>query len=213
MPKIAIVGTHGGGKTTLGRLLATHLSFDLITERVRQTAKALGYGTPRDVPDDDRPLFQWASLMSQVSAEDRNESFVSDRSTVDYAAYWTLLINPCRDDYQDYRTLARIFARRYDALILVPAPVRAEEDGARFTHMVHETDVTMRGLLEEWELHGKVIEVLTDGPENRLQEVIAALKERGIIDPFDGDPGNEFGASRLGVPLRTQPRPPAGYRE
>lgn len=182
--KLAIVGTHGGGKTTLGRLLASHLSLDLITERVRPCARDLGFGTPRDVPDEKRPMFQWASLISQISAEERNASYVSDRSTVDYAAYWSLLVCKGRDDYHDYRDLARIYARRYDTLILVPAPQWAEEDGQRFTHMVNETDEMMRHLLAEWELMPKVIEVTVDGPDNRLREVVTKLKERGLIEPW-----------------------------
>ena len=183
MPKIGITGTHGGGKSTLAGLLAGAINHDLIVEKVYSTAIALGYKGPSFIPPEAMALFQWEVLVAQAEAEGRMNDFITDRTFLDFAAYWILNTGVFTGpEWGNYTALCARRARAYDIIFYVPPNSKGcEENGKRFTHGVTIIDEVIRRYIREWGLDEKVVKLTSDDPQARLAEVMAALDLRGLI--------------------------------
>lgn len=182
-PRIALSGSAGTGKTTLGRRLAADLGVPYVEEGMRRRLEA---GLDLHTLDMDGLSSLIEELwQEQCDAEDdavrTSGGFVSDRSHVDYAAFW---LHYGLTDAEE-RTLAffeRVFERArasHDLVALLPFGVlRLEDDGVRSTNDFVQLrfHLLVEGLLRR-ELDARAwIEVeRTDDFERRVDAVQRAI--------------------------------------
>lgn len=146
-PRIAISGSAGTGKTTLGRALAAELGVPFVEEGMRRRIEAgfrpHGYGAR-----------EWASLVRELWAEHRaaeeaaGEGFVADRSSLDFAAFWLHYgLHEDVDATEEFVAGLRAHAARYDRIVLLPwGALPLVDDGVRSTN--RWTQLRFHGILE-----------------------------------------------------------------
>ncbi|MCY2960095.1 MAG: histidine phosphatase family protein [Planctomycetota bacterium] len=134
-PRIAISGSAGTGKTTLGKRLASDLGVPFVEEGMRRRIEAgfrpHGYGAR-----------EWAALMRDLWEEHRAGEdaaaggFVADRSSLDFAAFW--LHYGLHEDVEATERFVeemRAHAARYDRIVLLPwGALPLVDDGVRSTN-------------------------------------------------------------------------------
>ncbi len=79
--RIAIIGTHSTGKTTLAKALSKELNIPFIEECARNH-------DVKHASVEEYIKIQKDILTEQISAENKHLDFISDRSTIDNLAYW-----------------------------------------------------------------------------------------------------------------------------
>lgn len=134
-PRIALCGSAGTGKTTLGRALSQHFGVPYIPEGMRARLESgldvqgLGHEGLRDLV---REL--WAEQRArEADAIARAGGFVADRSPVDYAAFW-LTYRFTDDPDATARFFEETFGTvdEYDRIVCLPwGALPLEADGVR----------------------------------------------------------------------------------
>ncbi len=176
--RIAITGSAGTGKTTLGRALADELGVPFLAERMRERIESgldVGALSRRD----------WRALIeseweSQCAAEAAcPNGFVADRSSVDFAAFW--LHYGLQDERElTERWMARMFAhaRGYERLIVCPwGDLPLVDDGVRSTNRWTQLRYhsILEGLLARM-APGRVLLIADAEPiDARVEHVLAAV--------------------------------------
>lgn len=134
-PRIAISGSAGTGKTTLGRALAAELGVAFVEEgmrrRIERGFRPHGYGAR-----------EWSLLIRELWAEHRaaeeaaTAGFVSDRSSLDFAAFWLHYgLHEDVDATERFVAEMSAHARRYDRIVLLPwGAMPLVDDGVRSTN-------------------------------------------------------------------------------
>lgn len=197
-PRIAVMGTHSVGKTTLARMLAGAWNLHYIPEQAREVAKDMGY-TPATIPVDRFCEFQRraaeAHYVEEVTAE---RGFIADRSIFDYGVYFNNPPSPelaQTDEYEEvkkiYHTLIRRRAPLYSFIIYIPKMFDLVQDQERHGEIEYQE-------LIQAEMENKVLPLiyrintvaeseipvctlLSNGPEARVAEVqawAASIRER-----------------------------------
>lgn len=125
--RIAIVGSHSTGKTTLLRLLAERLEISTLSEVAREMI-AESDKLPHHMTAEERGEFQMGILREQIRRELAAESFLSDRSVFDAVAY-----SFDTPSYGDLRSIAQSHAseRPYHRIFFLPVEFPLEGDGIR----------------------------------------------------------------------------------
>jgi hypothetical protein len=161
MHRIFISGSHGAGKSTLAKLLAEKLGWELKTEAARSVIEKMG--NPKDMDFAQRIAFQDAVYKAQRKNqrnplleydEDERSGMVIDRSLLDVSAYLEWFYDQeCHarrttttdegsvspEDFRAYANLRlKILSDFYlsdgDLLVILPIrPGKPEDDGVRFT--------------------------------------------------------------------------------
>lgn len=145
--RIALSGSAGTGKTTLGRKLAGELGVPFVEEGMRRRIESgfrpHGYGAR-----------EWAALIrdlwdEQRAAEDAAVGgFVADRSSLDFAAFWLHYgLHEDVDETEQFVNEMREHALRYDRIVLLPwGALPLVDDGVRSTN--RWTQLRYHGILE-----------------------------------------------------------------
>jgi broad specificity phosphatase PhoE/nicotinamide riboside kinase len=134
-PRLALSGSAGTGKTTLGRRLAQELGVPFLEERMRARLEA-GFDLHRLSPEDWRQLIRSDWEAQRREQELCAQGFVADRSSLDYAAFW--LHYHLHED--SARTAAFIEemareAQHYQRILLCPhGALPLVDDGVRSTN-------------------------------------------------------------------------------
>lgn len=148
--RLAIVGSHGVGKSILSERLAQELGLPLIEEQARLIAKELGY-TPSTMPEKLLFTFQEQSLLSHFTLEQRHhdKGFIADRSVVDYSAYANSISDVLKDKYhsqrlqlddcEEYCVEQRV--KWYTHIIFVPIMFGLESDGERHVSLEYQRSI------------------------------------------------------------------------
>jgi adenylate kinase family enzyme len=152
--RIGISGAAGTGKTTLAQNLAAKLGLPLIPDFVEEVLREHGKDSWRGINDTRiRHTIRMTALERKIAAEREAEAFVSDKTVVDYLAYW--LLNQMEFETKEQNAavveLVRPHVARYTHRLVLP--YRAEVDFAtgRNQDPVHNLKVAglKRGLWTE----------------------------------------------------------------
>src|SRR5215218_9280620 len=126
--KIAFVGTHGVGKTTLCFDLASQLKrLDLGVDIVKEVARRCPLPINEDTTPDAQAWILHTQIAEELEAQATYEVVICDRSVLDNYAY--LVARPGRQP--DLDPLVGKWIRSYDALFKVPVVSLPSYDGTR----------------------------------------------------------------------------------
>ena len=138
LPRVAVTGSAGVGKTTLGRALAEIFGVPLIGEGMRARIEA---GLDLHTLDCDGhralllELFDEALTDTRV-AVDTAHGFVADRCSIDFAAFWLYYgFGLDRDATQAVFARAEAAVADYDLIVVLPwGAIPLVADGVRSTN-------------------------------------------------------------------------------
>lgn len=179
--RIGIVGAQSVGKTTLANDLVQATNSTLIEEQIRisnDKFSLLGYqALDQIVASAWYSNFMFDILINQVQKEVlAKRGFVSDRTTLDYYAYYELLSN---DPPEVQKIIKGLFLPRfqdsYDLIYYLPITFDLVNDGYR--HMDHklqcQADARLQTLLKPYP---NVVAIHAHSPEERLDKAVKILK-------------------------------------
>lgn len=136
--KIAFIGSHGVGKTTLCFDVAARLKrLDLGVELVKEVARACPLPINRDTTVEAQAWILHSQIAEELVATDRYDVVVSDRSVLDNYAYMAHQLGP----HPAYIPLVRDWMGTYDAVFKVPIIEPPSFDGTRDTSEVFQREV------------------------------------------------------------------------
>lgn len=168
--RIAIVGSHSTGKTTLLRLLSERLEISTLSEVAREMI-AESDKLPHHMTAAERGDFQMGILREQIRRELASESFLSDRSVFDAVAY--AFDTP---SYEDLHSVAEEHAvpRPYDRIFFLPVEFPLEGDDIRSQDEDYRLAIETE-LLKILERTGTPYVRITGTPEARLSACLESL--------------------------------------
>ncbi len=180
--RIALSGSAGTGKTTLGRALADRLGVPFIEEGMRTRIEngfdihSLDVGGLRNLV---RELWE-EQLEAQAAAGD---AYVVDRSSIDYAAFWLhYSLYEEREETDSFIADLCSAAPRYDRILLFPWGVLPmEADGVRATNrwLQLRYQTILEGLLERYTERERITRVPNSIDfDERLRAVEAAIENQ-----------------------------------
>lgn len=172
--KIAIVGSHGVGKTTLAKKLSKILQFPVIPDIARK-AVSKGFAINETTP----PETQFWILSKQIEYErELKDNFIADKTLFDNIVYPRYIFR----DPHFLKILEDIVFRnaKYDLLLYVPIEIPLKLDGVRSpdTTFQKKIDSGYLKLLKDWKLIYH--EIRGNIPER-------VKKSLDIINPFNND--------------------------
>lgn len=159
--KLAMIGSHGVGKTTLCYGIAARLkSLDLPVEVVHEVARRCPLPINQDTSVDAQAWILHTQIAEEVVASHRYPVVVCDRSVLDNYVY--LLLAAGR--HEILGPLVDAWLESYDLLVHVPIVDRLRTDGIR------SADPTFRRAVEDRlqkELDGRNLPLVRLDPEDR----------------------------------------------
>jgi predicted ATPase len=170
--KIALVGTHGVGKTTLCFDIAARLKrLDLGVDLVKEVARDCPLPINRDTTLDAQTWILHTQCAREIAAARSGDVVVCDRSVLDNYAY--LVHSMGRRKELD--PWIRAWCAGYDGMYLVPLWQRPTFDGTRdtdpdFQRSIHETLVS---LVEDFGLN--VVRLQPDRPDCWVGQILKDL--------------------------------------
>ena len=152
--KIAFIGTHGVGKTTLCYDLAASLKRrDVSVELVREVARDCPLPINRETTVRAQAWILHTQIAWELQAEEKAEAVVCDRAVVDNFCY---LKRAATGDPAEkvLEALVRAWMPSYGLLVKVPVVADPRYDGVRDTDVAfqHEIDEMLGEILRAWEI-------------------------------------------------------------
>jgi nicotinamide riboside kinase len=170
--KIAFMGSHGVGKTTLCFDLAARLKrLDLAVDLVKEVARSCPLPINRDTTVEAQSWILHSQIAEELVASARYEVVICDRSVLDNYAYLVHLVGR----RAEYETLVRRWMESYRALFKVPVLSPPSFDGTRDTSGSFQSEIDR--LIDEL-LDAMEIPHLRLDPEDRdgwVESVIRAV--------------------------------------
>lgn len=173
--KIAFIGTHGVGKTTLCYDLAAALKRrDLTVELVREVARECPLPINRDTTIKAQAWILHTQIAWELQAEAKAEVVVCDRAVLDNYCYLKRAA-PGEPHVKVLEGLVRAWLPTYDVLFRVPIVGDPSFDGVRDTDLAfqHDIDALLLATLEEW--HVPFVTLDPGGREGWAKRAIEAL--------------------------------------
>lgn len=186
--KIALVGTHGVGKTTLG--ISIYHFFQ------RKMSVKFSTGIPREIINRGFKLGKDATLasyieyivaqLSALSEADKFDLFISDRSILDTYAY--ALVNKKRGNSLISDTELRLLQlvwelerERYDLFIYLPIQFCMEKDGVRPEGELYRAEVSNQ-MLQLLKNNNLPVEIVTGNKEAMYKAAVSIIEQ--FLDSF-----------------------------
>lgn len=136
--KVAFVGSHGVGKTTLCFELAAQLKrLDLSVDLVKEVARRCPLPINEDTTYDAQAWILHTQIAEEIATSAAHEVVVCDRSVLDNYAY--LVARVGRRPELD--VLVRTWVRDYHALVKVPVLAAPTFDGRRATGRTFQLEI------------------------------------------------------------------------
>jgi nicotinamide riboside kinase len=149
--KVAFIGTHGVGKTTLCFDLAALLKRrDLNVDMVKEVARLSPLPVNRQTSLEAQTWILTTQIAEEIRSAAHHQVVVCDRSVLDNYAYMLLACGRQRA----FETLARHWMKTYDRLFKVPISGEPSADGFRDTDefFMRTIDQIVDELLDRWKL-------------------------------------------------------------
>lgn len=173
--KIAFLGSHGVGKTTLcyglaARLKASDISLEVVTEIARRCPLPINKKTTLAA----QGWILHTQIAEEILASARYEVVICDRSVLDNFIYLLLSSGP----QPEFRNLVESWIDTYDLLVEVPILSSVQPDGLRSTDPAFRLAVHERLVKEIDLLDVRVVKLQGLEREQWLDHVEAAVKDR-----------------------------------
>lgn len=184
--KLAFVGTHGVGKTTLCYDLAAQLKrLDLGVELVKEVARRCPLPINEETTLDAQAWILHTQIAEELEASARYEAVICDRSVLDNYAYLVARVGRRKD----LDALVASWIRSYNVLFKVPVIAAPSFDGMRAVSRAFqlEIDETIDRLLLDFDvpiLH--LYAGARDGWVNVVMDSLHLPKHPPQIDLFGG---------------------------
>jgi thymidylate kinase len=185
--KIAFIGTHGVGKTTLCYDLAACLKKrDVTVELVREVARECPLPINRDTTLTAQSWILHTQIAWELAAAAKSEVVVCDRAALDNFCYLKRA-GGAGDREKVLEALVASWTPTYDVLVKVPICGKLRFDGVRDTDIrfQHDIDELIDATLEAWG-----VPHVTLDPENRegwigavLAQLLPVLKPQELLFP------------------------------
>ena len=172
--KIAFVGTHGVGKTTLCFDLASQMKrLDLGVDLVKEVARRCPLPINEETTPDAQAWILHTQIAEELEASSTYEVVICDRSVLDNYAYLVARVGR----RADLDPLVGSWIRTYDALFKVPVIDLPSFDGTRAVSPTfqHEIDTTIDQLIEAFN-----VEVHQLDPEDRDTWIPFVMQSLGM---------------------------------
>lgn len=139
--KIAFIGSHGVGKTTLCYGLAARLKIlDIGLDLVREVARRCPLPINLETTVEAQAWILHTQIAEEIATSQRNRVVICDRSVLDNFVYLLISSGP----QPDLEHLVRSWIASYDLLIYVPIVERPSADGLRSTDPLFQEAVAQR---------------------------------------------------------------------
>ncbi|MDH3290457.1 MAG: ATP-binding protein [Gemmatimonadota bacterium] len=136
--KIAFIGTHGVGKTTLCFDLAARLKrLDLGVDIVKEVARACPLPINEDTTLDAQAWILHTQIAEEIAAGTQYEAVICDRSVLDNYAYLVHRIGR----RPEYDALVRTWVGTYSGLFKVPVLQEPSFDGTRAVSRTFQMEI------------------------------------------------------------------------
>ena len=168
--KVAFIGTHGVGKTTLCFDLASRLKrLDLGVDIVKEVARACPLPINRDTTVEAQAWILHSQIAQEIEALARNEVVICDRSVIDNYAY--LVHRAGR--LPEYDALVSRWVGTYAGLFKVPILQAPSFDGTRDLSATFQADIdtVIDELVDAFDVPCRILD-----PANREGWVEAVLE-------------------------------------
>ncbi len=171
--KLAFIGTHGVGKTTLCfELAATLKRLDLSVDLVKEVARSCPLPINRETTDAAQNWILHTQVAREIELIDGYDAIVCDRAVVDNYAYMVHATGR-RPEMEPF---IRYWMKTYDLLVKVPVIAPPSFDGTRDTSVDFQSDIdqSINQLLAEFELD--FLELPGDSRAGWLEMILRAMK-------------------------------------
>jgi GTPase SAR1 family protein len=136
--KVAFIGTHGVGKTTLCFDLASRLKrLDLAVDIVKEVARRCPLPINQDTTLDAQAWILHTQIADEIAAQSQYQAVICDRSVLDNYAY---LVNRV-GRRPAYDALVRTWITGYDGLFKVPVIQAPSFDGTRDVSLAFQREI------------------------------------------------------------------------
>jgi len=172
--KIAFIGTHGVGKTTLCFELAARLKrLDLSVDIVKEVARLCPLPINQDTTLQAQSWILHSQIAAEIVAASRFQAIVCDRSVIDNYAYLVHRVGT----RPNLEPLIQEWAQSYDGLFKVPICAPPSFDGTRdlSTTFQHEIDALVEETLQRLEI--RCTRLL---PQERPDWLVKVLRALGL---------------------------------
>jgi nicotinamide riboside kinase len=140
--KVALVGTHGVGKTTVayelgGAIKRRGCTVELLTEIARECPFALNDQASREA-------HQWIiarQVQLEIEKRPRAQVLICDRSVLDNFAYYARLYGTRGPEAEALLAYCRAWMSTYDLLVRLPATAPLTDDGFRSTDVRFQHEI------------------------------------------------------------------------
>jgi len=171
--KIAFIGTHGVGKTTLCYELAASLKrLDVSVDLVKEVARRCPLPISRDTTSAAQLWILHSQIAEEIELEPSFDIIVCDRAVLDNYAY---LINAAGRQ-SDLEGLIRHWMASYQLLVKVPVVTPPRYDGTRDVSVTFQLtiDRILDDLLDEYCL--ECLRLPADDRSRWVSDVLSALR-------------------------------------
>ena len=136
--KIAFIGSHGVGKTTLCFDVAARIKrLDLSVDLVKEVARSSPLPINRETTLDAQAWILHSQVAEEIAADSRHQVVICDRSVLDNYAYLVHQVG----HRPEYEALVRAWMKSYGALFKVPILTPPSFDGTRDTSGSFQVEV------------------------------------------------------------------------
>ncbi len=136
--KIAFIGTHGVGKTTLCFDLASRLKrLDLGVDIVKEVARGCPLPINEQTTLEAQAWILHTQIAQEIVASAQNQAVICDRSVLDNYAYLVHRVGRMRE----YDALVRAWVGSYDGLFKVPVVQAPTFDGTRAVSRIFQLEI------------------------------------------------------------------------